>query len=67
MNPLLPVLDRIVYLAAGRAASGPVEDVITTETLSMLYGQHVEVLRVQGRVLVVAGDSPAVLPLAGTD
>jgi zinc/manganese transport system ATP-binding protein len=67
MNPLLPVLDRVVYLAAGRAASGPVEDVITTETLSMLYGQHVEVLRVQGRVVVVAGDSPAVLPLAGTD
>jgi zinc/manganese transport system ATP-binding protein len=57
MNPLLPVLDRVVYLAAGRAASGPVEDVITTETLSALYGQHVEVLRVQGCVLVVAGDA----------
>jgi zinc/manganese transport system ATP-binding protein len=56
MNPLLPVLDRVVYLAAGRAVSGLVDQVITTETLSGLYGHPVEVLRVQGRVLVVAGD-----------
>ena len=57
MNPLLPVLDRVVYLAAGRAVSGPVDQVITTETLSALYGHPVEVLRLQGRVLVVAGDA----------
>jgi len=56
MNPLLPVLDRIVYLAGGRAASGTTSEVITTERLSALYGHHVEVLRVNGRVLVVAGD-----------
>ncbi len=67
MNPLLPVLDRVVYLASGRAASGPVEEVITTETLSALYGHHVEVIRVQGRVLVVAGDAAEPVPLAGTD
>jgi zinc/manganese transport system ATP-binding protein len=68
MNPLLPVLDRVVYLAGGRAASGTVDEVITTETLSTLYGQHVEVLRVQGRVLVVAGETAATeVPLAGTD
>jgi zinc/manganese transport system ATP-binding protein len=56
MNPLLPVMDRVVYLAAGRAASGPTAEVITTEVLSRLYGYHVEVLHVAGRVLVVAGD-----------
>lgn len=55
MNPLLPVMDRVVYLAAGRAASGTAEEVVTTETLSALYGHYVEVLRVQGRVLVVSG------------
>ena len=74
MNPLLPVLDRVVYLAGGRAAAGPAAEVITTETLSALYGHHVEVLHVQGRVLVVAGeplptaDIPtAEVPLAETD
>jgi zinc/manganese transport system ATP-binding protein len=55
MNPLLPVMDRVVYLAGGRAASGPADEVVTTEVLSKLYGHQVEVLRVHGRVLVVAG------------
>ena len=55
MNPLLPVMDRIVYLAAGRAASGTAEEVVRSEVLSRLYGHHVDVLRVHGRVLVVAG------------
>jgi zinc/manganese transport system ATP-binding protein len=55
MNPLLPVMDRIVYLAAGRAASGTTEEVVRTPVLSALYGHHVDVLRVHGRVLVVAG------------
>ncbi|MDR5645352.1 metal ABC transporter ATP-binding protein [Burkholderia cenocepacia] len=54
MNPLLPVMDRIVYLANGRAASGPVDEVVRTDVLSALYGYHIDVLRVHGRVLVVA-------------
>jgi zinc/manganese transport system ATP-binding protein len=55
MNPLLPVIDRIVYLAEGRAASGTVEQVVRSDVLSTLYGHHVDVLRVHGRVIVVAG------------
>jgi zinc/manganese transport system ATP-binding protein len=55
MNPLLPVMDRIVYIAGGRAASGTTDEVVRTETLSRLYGYHVDVIRVHGRVLVVAG------------
>jgi zinc/manganese transport system ATP-binding protein len=57
MNPLLPVMDRIIYLAAGRAASGTAAEVVQAEVLSRLYGQHVDVLHVHGRVLVVAGPS----------
>ena len=57
MNPLLPVMDRIVYLAAGRAASGTTAEVVRTPVLSELYGHHVDVLQVHGRVLVVAGVS----------
>jgi zinc/manganese transport system ATP-binding protein len=55
MNPLLPVMDRIVYLASGRAASGPTAEVVRSDVLTELYGHHVDVLRVHGRVLVVAG------------
>ena len=55
MNPLLPVMDHVVYLADGRAASGTTDQVVRTDTLSRLYGHDVEVIHVQGRVLVVSG------------
>jgi zinc/manganese transport system ATP-binding protein len=55
MNPLLPVMDRVVYLAGGRAASGTAAEVVRSDVLSRLYGHHVDVLRVHGRVIVVAG------------
>jgi len=54
MNALLPVMDRIVYLTGGRAASGTTDEVVRPEVLSKLYGYHVDVLRLHGRVLVVA-------------
>lgn len=54
VNPLLGYLDRVVYLAAGRAVSGRVEEVITSPTLSELYGIPIEVLHAaDGRVVVV--------------
>jgi len=55
INPLLPVMDRVVSLASGRAASGPAHEVVRSDVLSRLYGYHVDVLRVHGRVLVVPG------------
>ncbi len=58
MNPLLPVMDRVVYLAGGRVASGPIEEVVRSEVLSELYGSPVTVLHVGGRILVVAEPIP---------
>ena len=55
MNPLLEVMDRVLYLAEGRSAIGPVDEVVRGDVLTRLYGYPVEVLRAQGRVLVVAG------------
>ena len=55
MNPLLPVMDRVVYLAGGRAASGTTEEVVREDVLSALYGHHVDVLHLEDRILVVAG------------
>lgn len=54
MNPLLPVTDRIVYLANGRAASGTTDEVARTEILSDLYGRHIDVIRVHGQILIAA-------------
>ena len=45
INPLLPFLDKIVYVANGKVANGTPKEVLTTESLSSLYGSHVEVLR----------------------
>jgi zinc/manganese transport system ATP-binding protein len=56
MNPLLGVMDRIMYVAGGHAAAGPADEVVTSEGLTQLYGHHVDVIRVHGRVLVVAGE-----------
>jgi zinc/manganese transport system ATP-binding protein len=64
INPLLPVMDRVVYMAAGRAASGTTGEVVRPEVLTRLYGHHVDVIHLHGRVLVVAGrgDEPTAGP-----
>ena len=55
MNVLLPVMDRVIYLASGKAATGTTEEVVRGDVLSALYGHHVDVIRVHDRVLVVVG------------
>lgn len=45
INPLLPHLDKVVYVANGRVATGKPSEVLTSESLTSLYGVQVEVLR----------------------
>jgi zinc/manganese transport system ATP-binding protein len=59
VNPLLPYLDRVLYLAGGRATMGAPEEVITSATLSELYGAPIEVLRTTDGRLVVVGQPEA--------
>jgi zinc/manganese transport system ATP-binding protein len=59
VNPLLPYVDRVVYVAGGRVLAGPPEEVITGETLSALYQAPVEVLRTSDGRLVVVGQPEA--------
>jgi zinc/manganese transport system ATP-binding protein len=59
VNPLLPYLDRVVYLAGGRAVQGTVEEVIDGDTLTGLYGVPVEVLKARDGRLVVVGQPEA--------
>jgi zinc/manganese transport system ATP-binding protein len=56
INPLLPVMDRVIYLAGGRAATGKTGDVVRSDVLSALYGHHVDVFHAHGRVFVSVGE-----------
>ncbi|MEO8744099.1 MAG: ABC transporter ATP-binding protein [Candidatus Dormiibacterota bacterium] len=59
VNPILPFVDRVVYVAGGRLLSGKPEEVINTETLTDLYGAPVEVLTTSdGRIVVVGQHEP---------
>jgi zinc/manganese transport system ATP-binding protein len=53
INPILPVVDRVLYLAPGDWAIGPPGEVLTTETLTKLYQTPVDVLHVRDRIVVV--------------
>jgi len=55
INALLGVMDRVIYIANAHVASGPTDEVVRHDVLSRLYGHHVDVVRVHGRVLVVTG------------
>jgi zinc/manganese transport system ATP-binding protein len=59
INPLLPAMDRVVYLAEGEAVSGTTDEVVRTDVLTELYGRRVDVFRLDGRLVVLAGDVPA--------
>ncbi len=55
LNPLLGVIDRVLYLGGGHAAIGTVDEVITGPVLSRLYGADIEVVRAGGRIFVMSG------------
>ena len=57
INPLLGALDRVLYLGGGQAALGTVDEVMTTPVLSRLYGSRIEVVRLGGRIFVMADGS----------
>jgi zinc/manganese transport system ATP-binding protein len=53
INPVLPYVDRVLYLADGRFRIGSVDEVMTSRSLSTLYGTRIEVIRIDGRIVVV--------------
>ncbi|MFT8395593.1 MAG: ABC transporter ATP-binding protein [Propionibacterium sp.] len=52
INPVLPYVDRVLYLAGGRFRVGTIADVFTSKTLSELYGTPVDVVHVGDRIIV---------------
>ena len=57
INPLLPVVDSVLYMANGHTAMGKPGEVITSKTLSALYNTPVEVVRALDRVFVVGAET----------
>lgn len=59
INPILPYVDRVLYLVGGAFRIGPPAEVMTTETLSELYGNPVDVISARGRLIVIGGEADA--------
>ncbi len=57
INPLLHIIDRVWYLAGGKAALGTLEEVISNNVLSNLYNTSMHVIRAEGRVFIVNAES----------
>jgi zinc/manganese transport system ATP-binding protein len=53
LNPILELVDRVLYLVNGAFRIGTPTEVMTSATLSELYGTPVDVLQVRGRMIVV--------------
>jgi zinc/manganese transport system ATP-binding protein len=64
INPLLPHMNKVMYIANGRVATGKPNEVLTSESLTRLYGVQVEVLNdPHGNVAIIGveehhGDIP---------
>lgn len=55
VNPIIPYVDRVLYVARGQTAVGTPAEVITSERLSHLYDAPIEVLTTRDGRRVVVG------------
>lgn len=53
VNPIIEYVDRVLYLAQGRYSIGTPDEVLQSDVLSELYGTEIDVVRNQGRVVVL--------------
>jgi zinc/manganese transport system ATP-binding protein len=57
INPLLPVINRVIYVANGRVLVGDADHVFTSAFLTKLYNSPVEVLRdSHGRIAIIGAE-----------
>jgi zinc/manganese transport system ATP-binding protein len=57
INPMIKCLDKVVYIANGRVATGRPDEVLTSASLTALYGVRVEVLHdSRGNLVIVGGE-----------
>ena len=53
VNPILPYVDRVLYLAGGTFRVGTPDEVLRSDVLSAMYGTPVDVIRSRGRLAVL--------------
>lgn len=56
INPILPMVDKVLYLVGDKWLLGKPEEILTTKTLSKLYDSPVEVLNIHGRLVVLGAE-----------
>lgn len=56
VNPVLHMVNRVLYLVNGRFRIGTVDEVMTSQSLSELYQAPVQVLHAGGRLIAVGGN-----------
>ncbi len=56
VNPILDVVDRVLYIAGGRFRIGAPDEVLRADVLSDLYGTPVDVVRTMGRIVIVGAN-----------
>lgn len=56
LNPIASQVTRVLYLAAGSYRFGTPDEVMQSAVLSSLYGSPIEVLRVDGRTVVIGAE-----------
>lgn len=53
INPVLGLVDQVLFVVNGKWAAGTPDEVLTSRRVSELYGSHIDVLHHHGRVLVI--------------
>lgn len=53
VNPIIDYVDKVLYLAQGRHSIGTADEVLRSDVLSELYGADIDVVRNQGRIVVL--------------
>ena len=53
VNPIIEYVDRVLYLAPGGYRIGSTDEVMQSDVLSELYGADIDVVRNQGRIVVI--------------
>lgn len=59
INPVLPYVDKVLYIANGKWVLDVPQRVLRSDTLTALYGTPIEVLKHQERLLVIGADEAA--------